>query len=182
MLLKRGKIVIVIDGSRFASYCPSVFSDFMHAMDDEYEMFWMSRALLLLRYLSLFLTLTLPAAYISIVSYNPEIFRVQLTLSIAGSRLVVPYPSFIEVFIMLFMIEALTEASLRLPRYIGSTAATVGGLILGQAVQQAGLVSSIMIIVTSSLRFPISSFRTPRSATPFDLRNTSSSQRRFFSE
>ncbi|RIE03911.1 spore germination protein [Cohnella faecalis] len=168
MLLKRGKIVIVIDGSRFALVLPVCFSDFMHAMDDEYEMFWMSRALLLLRYLSLFLTLTLPAAYISIVSYNPEIFRVQLTLSIAGSRLVVPYPSFIEVFIMLFMIEALTEASLRLPRYIGSTAATVGGLILGQAVQQAGLVSSIMIIVTSVVA--ISNFVIPNSTFSYAIR------------
>ena len=60
---------------------------------------------------------------------------------------------------MLFMIESLIEASLRLPKYIGSTATTVGGLILGQAAQQAGLVSSIMIIVTSVVA--ISNFVVP---------------------
>ncbi len=32
------------------------------------------------------LTITLPALYISVVSYNPELFRVQLAFSIAGSR------------------------------------------------------------------------------------------------
>jgi spore germination protein KA len=86
-------------------------------------------------------------------------FRVQLSLSIACSRAAVPYPSFIEVLIMLFMIEALTEASIRLPKYIGQTSATVGGLILGQAAQQAGLVSSVLIIVVSLVA--ISSFVIP---------------------
>jgi spore germination protein len=69
---------------------------------------------------------------------------------------------------MLFLIEALLEASLRLPRYIGSTATTVGGLILGQAAQQAGLVSSVMIIVTSAVA--ISNFLIPITAMSFALR------------
>ncbi|WP_274362963.1 spore germination protein [Paenibacillus thermotolerans] len=147
--LAQGKIVILVQGTPFCIIAPAVFYDFMTAMDDIYQPFLVSRVLVALRYIALLLTITLPAAYIAIVSYNPEIFRVQFTLSIAGSRAAVPYPSYIEVLIMLFMIEALIEASIRLPRYIGSTATTVGGLILGQAAQQAGLVSSIMIIITS---------------------------------
>lgn len=147
--ISSGKIVLLIKGSVFALILPVTFFDFMHAMEDNYEAYWTTRFLILLRYASIFLTITLPALYISVVSYNPELFRVQLAFTIAGSRSAVPYPSFIEVFIMLFMIEALIEASIRLPIFIGSTATTVGGLILGQAAQQAGLVSSIMIIVTS---------------------------------
>ncbi|TFE30660.1 spore germination protein [Cohnella luojiensis] len=148
-MLSKGKIAILINGSRFALLLPVRLFDFMHAMDDEYESFWMSRLLSIVRYFAVVLTITLPALYIAIVSYNPEIFRVQIAFTIDGSRAGVPYPSFIEVFIMLFMIEALIEASIRLPRIVGSTATTVGGLILGQAAQQAGLVSTIMIIVTS---------------------------------
>ncbi|WP_308638709.1 spore germination protein [Paenibacillus silvisoli] len=144
-----GKIVLLLQGSMFALILPATFFDFMNAVDDHYDSFWMTRCLLALRYLAVILTISLPALYVAIVSYNPELFRVQLTFSIAGSRSGVPYPSFIEVIIMLFMIESLIEASVRLPKYIGSTATTVGGLILGQAAQQAGLVSSIMIIVTS---------------------------------
>ncbi|SDX19238.1 spore germination protein [Paenibacillus sp. CF384] len=147
--IQNGKIILLIQGSMFALILPATFFDFMNAVDDHYDSFWMTRLLLILRYLAVILTVALPALYVAIVSYNPELFRVQLTFSIAGSRSAVPYPSFIEVFIMLFMIEALIEASVRLPKYIGSTATTVGGLILGQAAQQAGLVSSIMIIVTS---------------------------------
>lgn len=168
VMLKRGKIAILLDGSRFGLVLPVRLFDFMHALDDDYESHWMSRFLLVLRYLAMVLTISLPADYISIVSYNPEVLRVQLTLSIAGSRVVVPYPSFIEVILMLFMIEALIEASLRLPRSIGSTATTVGGLILGQSVQQAGLVSSIMIIVTSVVA--ISNFVIPNNGFGYSIR------------
>jgi spore germination protein KA len=149
VMLRRGKIVLLLNGSRFAIILPVRLFDFMHAMDDDYESYWISRFLIIMRYIATSLTIVLPAMYIAIVSYNPEIFRVQLAFTIDGSRTGVPYPSFVEVFIMLFMIEALIEASIRLPRFVGSTATTVGGLILGQAAQQAGLVSSIMIIVTS---------------------------------
>lgn len=166
--LAKGKIIMLMHGSMFAIILPVNFFDFMNAMDDQYEGYWMSHTLLIMRYISVFLTITLPALYISIVSYNPELFRVQLAFSIAGSRSAVPYPSFIEVLLMLFMIEMLVEASVRLPRYIGSTGTTVGGLILGQAAQQAGLVSSIMIIVTSVVA--ISNFVIPNNAMSFAIR------------
>ncbi|MGO4543200.1 spore germination protein [Paenibacillus sp. 2TAB23] len=166
--LSKGKIIILLKGNMFAIILPATFFDFMHAMEDDYDAYWMTRFLIFLRYTSIVLTITLPALYISVVSYNPELFRVQLAFSIAGSRSAVPYPSFIEVFIMLFMIETLIEASIRLPRYIGSTATTVGGLILGQAAQQAGLVSSIMIIVTSVVA--ISNFVIPVNSLSFAIR------------
>ncbi|WP_341281709.1 spore germination protein [Paenibacillus sp. FSL H8-0537] len=166
--ISNGKIAILIKGNMFALVLPVTFFDFMHAVEDNYEAFWMTRTLILLRYVAVVLTITLPALYVSIISYNPELFRVQLALSIAGSRSAVPYPSFIEVMVMLFMIEALIEASIRLPRYIGSTATTVGGLILGQAAQQAGLVSSIMIIVTSVVA--ISNFVVPVNSLSFAIR------------
>lgn len=144
-----GKIVLMLKGSQFAIILPVTFFDFMHAVEDHYESFWMTRLLIIVRYIALFITTTLPGLYIAILSYNPEVFRIQLAFSLVASRSVVPYPSFIEVFIMLLMIEMLLEASIRIPRLIGSASTTVGGLILGSSIQQAGLVSSIMIIVTS---------------------------------
>ncbi|CAG7627720.1 Spore germination protein B1 [Paenibacillus solanacearum] len=157
--LSQGKVIFLLDGTPFSMIVPAVFYDFFSSMDDQYQPFWVARPFLWLRFIALFITLTAPALYVAVVSYNPEFFRVQLTLSIAGSRAAVPYPSYMEVIFMMFMTEALTEASLRLPKYIGSTATTVGGLILGQAAQQAGLVSSIMIIISAAVA--ISNFVIP---------------------
>lgn len=168
--LSQGKIAILIDGTPFALIGPAVFYDFFSAVDDLYQSYFVSRFLVLLRYFGLFISLTIPALYVSVASYNPEIFRVQLTISIAGSRAAVPYPSFLEVLFMLGTMELLTEASIRLPKAIGSTATTVGGLILGQAAQQAGLVSAIMIIVVASVA--IANFVIPINAMSFSIRIT----------
>ncbi|CAH8706435.1 spore germination protein [Paenibacillus thiaminolyticus] len=149
--LAQGKVVILMQGTPYALLAPVVFHDFMCSVDDVYQSFWVTHSLIILRYLALVITVILPACYIAVVSYNPEIFRVQLAVSIGGSRSTVPYPSFFEVFIMLFVLETLIEASIRLPKNIGQAATTVGGLILGRSAHEAGLVSSIMIIVASAV-------------------------------
>jgi spore germination protein len=157
--LSQGKVALLLHGTPFALIVPAVFFDFMSSMDDLFTHFWGSRFGLTLRYIGLFLSLTLASFYVAFTSYNPEFLRVQLALSIAGSRAPVPYPSYIEVLFMLIMMELLTEASIRLPRSIGSTATTVGGLILGTAATQAGLVSNIMIIIVACVA--ISNFVVP---------------------
>lgn len=168
--LAQGKVVLLIAGSPFAVIVPTVFYDFMSSMGDVYHTYWSGRFLITLRYIGLVFTVTFPALYIAITSYNPEILRVQLALSIAGSRASVPYPSFIEVLFMLLMMELLTEASIRLPKSIGPTATTVGGLILGQAATAAGLVSNIMIIIVSAVA--ISNFVIPVNTMSFAIRMT----------
>lgn len=69
---------------------------------------------------------------------------------------------------MLFMVELLIEASIRLPKAIGPTATTVGGLILGQAAAEAGLASNIMIVIVSFVA--ISNFVIPINAFSFTIR------------
>ncbi|WP_255295278.1 spore germination protein [Bacillus sp. AFS037270] len=166
--LAAGKIILLVSGSPFAVVLPTVMKDFMASMEDIYQTFWVTKFLQLLRYIGFITSLVLPGLYVAVTSYNPELFRVQLSISIAGSRTGVPYPSFIEVTIMLIMMEMLTEASIRLPKAIGPTATTVGGLILGQAATEAGLVSNIMIIITSAVA--ISNFVVPINAFSFTLR------------
>ncbi|WP_038091583.1 spore germination protein [Tumebacillus flagellatus] len=166
--LANGKLVLLTDKALYALIVPTIFSDFFSAMDDMYMQNMVGRFLQTLRYIGLVLTLIMPSLYIIITSFNPEFVRVQLTFSIASSRAAVPYPSYLEVIFMLLMMEFLTEASIRLPRAIGPTATTVGGLILGQAATQAGLVSDIMIIIISVVA--ISNFVIPVNAMSFAIR------------
>lgn len=157
--IAKGKIVIFLDGTPTALILPVRFHDFMKTVDDEYLLPVPAVFLIILRYCALLLCIIMPSAYVAIISYNPEVVKVQLALSIASSRIGVPYPSFIEVSIMLLLMEFLVEASLRLPKTIGQTATTVGGLILGQAALQAHLVSNIMIIIVATVA--ISNFMIP---------------------
>ncbi|KAA0547395.1 spore germination protein [Bacillus sp. BGMRC 2118] len=166
--LAQGKIVLLIDGTPFSIILPAVFYDFISSMEDLYQTYWVSKFIVSLRYIGLFISIILPSVYVGVTAFNPEIFRVQLALSIAGSRVGVPYPAFLEVLLMLLMMELLTEASVRLPKAIGSTATTVGGLILGQAAVEAGLVSNVMIIIVAAVA--ISNFVIPINAMSFAMR------------
>lgn len=166
--LSEGKIAILMNTVGYAIIAPSVFNDFFTAMDDKIQLPLVGWFMEMIRYIGLFITVTLPAFYVAFTSYNPEILKVQITLLIAGSRAAVPYPSFVEVVFMLLMMEFLIEASLRLPKAIGPTATTVGGLILGQAATQAGLVSNIMIIIVSAVA--ISNFVIPLNMMAFTVR------------
>ncbi|MFD3260429.1 spore germination protein [Paenibacillus lentus] len=166
--LAEGKVAVLMNTVGYAIIAPSVFNDFFTAMDDKIQLPLVGWFMKMIRYIGLFITVTLPAFYVAFTSYNPEILKVQITLLIAGSRAAVPYPSFVEVVLMLLMMEFLIEASLRLPKAIGPTATTVGGLILGQAATEAGLVSNIMIIIVSAVA--ISNFVIPLNMMAFTVR------------
>lgn len=157
--LTLGKILLFLDGTPTVLILPVCLHDFFTTVDDTYLLPVPATFIIVLRYFGLILSLTLPAAYVAITAYNPEIVRVQLALSISSSRNGVPYPAFLEVTIMLLLMEFLVEASLRLPKSIGQAATTVGGLILGQAAIQANLVSNIMIMIIATVA--ISNFTIP---------------------
>lgn len=166
--LVAGKVIIAIDGSPNVIVAPVIFFDFMSSMEDNYHVSAISGFTILLRYFGLFTCIVLPSLYIAMTSYNPDILRIELALTVAGSRIGVPYPSFIEVIFMLVFMELLTEASMRLPKAVSGTATTVGGLILGTAATEAALTSTIMVIIVSAVA--ISTFVIPINEMSFAIR------------
>jgi spore germination protein len=82
-----------------------------------------------------------------------------LALKMSAARESVPFPPVIEVLFMELAFELLREAGIRLPGAVGSTIGIVGGLIIGQAAVEAGLVSPIVVIVVALTG--ISSFAIP---------------------
>jgi len=166
--LAGGKVILMVDGNPQAVATPVVFFDFMSTMEDNYHTVLISLFLKVLRYSGLFLSLLLPALYVGVSSFTPEVFRTELALTVAGSRVGVPFSSFIEVLFMLFFMELLLEASIRLPKAVSATATTVGGLILGTAVTEASLASNIMVIIVSAVA--ISTFVIPVNEMAFAIR------------
>ena len=67
----------------------------------------------------------------------------------------------IEAVIVEVFIELIREATLRLPTKIGPTIGIFGGLVIGDAIVKAGLVSNIMIVIVALTA--ISSYVIPNS-------------------
>lgn len=147
--LLEGKLAILLDGTPFVLIAPVSFFSFMQATDD-YTGSWMVQSLnRLLRFFGLFIAVFLPALYIAIVSYHYYMIPLNLLIPLAESRSRVPFPPIIEVLILETTLEMLREATIRLPTYIGTSVGVVGGLIIGQAAVDAGIVSNIIIIVVA---------------------------------
>ncbi|MCR8848100.1 spore germination protein [Rossellomorea sp. SC111] len=148
--LERGKIVLLLDRFPFALILPNVFSDLFFLENDRNYSYPIMFAMRLLRITGALIAVILPGLYVALVSVNPEMLRIELALSVAQSREGVPYPAFIETMLMLLILELILEASLRLPKSVGPTITMVGGIILGQAVVEARLVSNLLIIILAA--------------------------------
>lgn len=147
--LMDGRVILFLDHFPFSISFPSIISDFWEVQTDKDQLPLFMYLYRIIRIASLIIALTMPGLYVVLNSVNPELLRIQLAVSITNSREGVPYPVLVELLLMLFIIEMVIEASIRLPKSIGPTITMVGGIILGQAVVQARLVSYFLIIVVA---------------------------------
>ncbi|QXM06786.1 spore germination protein [Crassaminicella indica] len=147
--LYEGRVAIIVDNTPFALLVPTTIVTLIQSSEDYSERFFIASALRVLRFLSIMVALLLPSLYIAITSYHPGMLPTDLVLYVAGSRLNVPFPAFIEAFIMEASLELLREAGIRLPGAIGATIGIVGGLVLGQAAVEAGIVSPLVVIIVA---------------------------------
>lgn len=157
--LFQGKVVILVDNTPFALIVPATFNSFFHASEDHYIRWIPATALRMMRFIAGTLSLVTPALYIAVTSYHPGILPSKLVLSIAAAREGVPFPAVVEALILELTFELLREASVRLPVLIGGVVGIVGGLVIGQAAVEAGIVSPIMVIIVAVTA--ISSFSIP---------------------
>ncbi|WP_233568227.1 spore germination protein [Cohnella faecalis] len=155
-----GKIIVMVSGSPSILICPGLFTEFLQSPEDYYQRTGFSSMIRLLRFISFFLTIVLPAIYIALTTFHPELIPTVLLLAILNTREGIPFPALLEALIMIFFLEILTEAGVRLPRPVGSAVSIVGALVIGEAAINAGIASPIMVVVVSLTA--IASFSLPQ--------------------
>lgn len=149
MQILQGRIAIIMDRSPGVLIAPMNLIGFLQTKDD-YNVNWLLASFVrVLRYIAFMISLVLPAFYVATISFHFEVIPLKLLLSIGESREKVPFPPVLEALVMELSLEMLREAGLRLPGPIGQTVSIVGGIVIGQAAVQAGIVSNIMVIVVS---------------------------------
>ncbi|MGF7184086.1 spore germination protein KA [Desulfitispora alkaliphila] len=144
-----GRVAIIVDHTPFVMLVPTVFIQFFQASEDYYERSMSSNVLRGVRVLAYIISLALPAFYVATINFHQQLIPFDLALSIAEGRAGVPFPPFLEAFLMGLIFEILREAGVRLPKPVGQAVGIVGGLVLGEAAVTAGLVSPIMVIVAA---------------------------------
>lgn len=147
--LLEGRLVILLDMTPVVLILPVNFFAFLTAFDD-YSTHWIFGSFLGgLRFLALIIAILLPALYIAIISFHYYMVPLSLLVSLAESRSRVFLPPILEALVMEITIEFIREAAVRLPTYIGTSVGIVGGIVIGQAAVQAGIVSDLLIIIVA---------------------------------
>ncbi len=147
--LLEGKIVILMDTSPFAIILPTFLADYINPVSDNYVKSINVAFIKILRAICFGLSMVTPGIYIAIINYNQETIPASLLVNISTQRSGVPFPSIIEVIMLLIICDILRESDLRFPSNFGSAISILGALIIGEAAVNAGLVSPIAIIIAS---------------------------------
>ncbi|NLL71367.1 MAG: spore germination protein [Epulopiscium sp.] len=147
--LLEGRIALILDGTPVAMTVPYLFLEYFQSNEDYYLNFYFASIGRLLRILGFIITTSVPAIYLALVTFHQELIPTPLILSISAARQDVPFPSILELIILLTTFEILREAGTRIPTYIGQALSIVGALVLGQAAVQARFVSAPIVIVVA---------------------------------
>jgi len=147
--LLEGRIAVFVDGTPNTLILPTTFSQFFKAAEDYYQKFDFSVFMRVIRYLSFFIVILMPAIYIALTTYHQEMIPTPLVITLLAQREDTPFPAVVEALLMEFIFEIIREAGIRMPRAIGQAVSIVGAIVIGQAAVQAGIVTAMMVIIVS---------------------------------
>ena len=144
-----GRVGLFADGIPLGYLAPADLMSLMESAEDRNRDFIAASALRVLRYLALLTSLLLPGIYIALAAYHQALIPLPLLRSIIESKQSVPFSTIVEVVGLLIAFELLQESGVHLPQAIGQSVSVVGGIVVGTAAVEAGLISQAALIVVS---------------------------------
>ena len=144
-----GRVGLIIDGLPLAYLAPADLGYLMESSEDRSRDFITASCLRVLRYGALLTGLVLPGFYIAMVKFHQNWIPPQLLEIILNSKQGVPFTTAAEVLGLLIAYELLQESGIHLPQAIGQSVSTIGGILVGTAAVEAGLLSPMVLIVVS---------------------------------
>lgn len=145
--VSEGRVGILVDGSPIALTVPYMLVEDFQSVEDYYQVSFRSTVLRILRLISLVIGVFLPAFYVSAQLFKIQLIPYRLLLKISSSVSGLALSPSVEMFLTLFLLEVLIEASIRMPKYVGLAMSVVGALVLGDTAVQAGIISTPAIII-----------------------------------
>ncbi len=144
-----GRVGLLVDGLPLGYLAPADLMYLMESPEDRGRDYVGASAVRILRYLALLAGLLLPGIYIALATYHQAVIPLPLLRSIIESKQSVPFTTTAEVLGLLVAFELLQESGIHLPQAIGQSVSVVGGIVVGTAAVEAGLISPAALIMVS---------------------------------
>lgn len=147
--LLRGRVGLLVDGLPLGYLAPVDLGYLMDSPEDLTRDYISASWVRLLRYGALLVSLLLPAVYVTLMTFYPQAIAQPLRSVLLESKQSVPFSSAWEVLGLLLAFELLQESGVHLPQSIGQSVSIIGGIVVGTAGVEAGLISPIALILVS---------------------------------
>ena len=144
-----GRVGLMVDGLPLGYMAPATIGYLMESPEDRSRDYISASCVRVLRYLALLTSLLLPALYVAAVTFHQNWIQERLLTIILNSKKDVPFTTGAEVLGLLIAYELLQESGIHLPQAIGQSVSTIGGIVVGTAAVEAGLISPVVLIVVS---------------------------------
>ena len=144
-----GRVGLLIDGLPLGYLAPADLMYLMESPEDRGRDYIGASAVRILRYLALAAGLLLPGIYIALATFHQAMIPLPLLLSIIESKQSVPFTTAAEVLGLLIAFELLQESGIHLPQAIGQSVSVIGGVVVGTAAVEAGIISPVALIMVS---------------------------------
>lgn len=144
-----GRVGLLVDGLPLGYLAPADLGYLMESMEDRSRDFISASFVRILRYGALLASLLLPAIYIALIKFHIHWIPEALRNTIMNTKQPVPFTAAGEVLGLLIAYELLQESGVHLPQAIGQSVSTIGGIVVGTAAVEAGLISPVVLIVVS---------------------------------
>lgn len=144
-----GRVGVLVDGLPLGYLAPAGLMYLMESPEDEGRDYIGATGIRILRYLALAASLLLPGIYIALATFHQALIPLPLLRSIIESKQSVPFSTMAEVLGLLIAFELLQESGIHLPQAIGQSVSVVGGIVVGTAAVEAGLISPVALIMVS---------------------------------
>lgn len=144
-----GRVGLLVDGLPLGYLAPADLMFLMESPEDRGRDYIGASAVRVLRYLALITSLFLPGLYLALIAYHQHLMPHPLLMSVIESKQSVPFTSTTEVIALLIAFELLQESGIHLPQAIGQSVSVIGGIVVGTAAVEAGLISPLTLIAVS---------------------------------
>ena len=144
-----GRVGLLVDGLPLGYLAPADLGYLMESPEDQGIDYLSASGIRILRYAALILSLLLPGVYIALATFHQEMIPLPLLRAMIESKQAVPLSTSAEVLGLLVAFELLQESGIHLPQAVGQSVSVIGGIVVGTAAVEAGLISPAALIAVS---------------------------------
>ncbi|MBO4726452.1 MAG: spore germination protein [Clostridia bacterium] len=147
--LLEGRIVILVDGSPVALTIPHIFLENVQNSNDYYGGNAGVKLKRTIRLIGALIAILLPGFFLAVSLYHLSIIPLKTLTSIANATENDLFPPIVEMILVIILFEIIYEATLVMPKHLGSATSIIAVFVVGEVASTVGLLSAPTVLVVA---------------------------------